>query len=223
MMSALAISCFTTSNLPWFMDLTFQVPTQYCSLHHWTLLLSPVTSTTRCCFCFGSCLHFFWSMFPLISSNILGTYRSGESLFQCPIILPFDTVLEVVKARILKWFAIPFSSGTTFCQTSPPWPDCLGWPHMAWLSFTELDNTVVLGSDWLVSVIMVLVCLPSDALSQHYHLTWVFLTLDVGYLFTAAPAKHSCCSLPWTRGISSRLPLLTLNMKYLLWALSHPW
>ena len=50
----LAISCLTTSNLPWFMDLTFQVPMQYCSLQHHTLLLSPVTSTTRCCFCSGS-------------------------------------------------------------------------------------------------------------------------------------------------------------------------
>ena len=28
----LAISCLTTCNLPWFMDLTFQVPMQYCSL-----------------------------------------------------------------------------------------------------------------------------------------------------------------------------------------------
>ena len=36
------------------MDLTFQVPVQYCSLQHQTLLLSPVTSTTGCCFCFGS-------------------------------------------------------------------------------------------------------------------------------------------------------------------------
>ena len=24
------------------------------------------------------------------------------------------------------------------------------WPHTAWLSFIELDMTVVLGSDWLV-------------------------------------------------------------------------
>ena len=36
-----------------------------------------------------------------------------------------------------------------------------------------------------------------------YRLTWVSLTLDVGYLFMAAPAKHSRCSLPWTRVISS--------------------
>ena len=45
-----------------------------------------------------------------------------------------------------------------------------------------------------------------------YHLTWVFLTLGVGYLFTAAPAKRSRCSLPWTRGISSPPPFLTFNV-----------
>ena len=38
----LAISCLTTSNLPWFMDLRFQVPMQYCSLQHRNLLPSPV-------------------------------------------------------------------------------------------------------------------------------------------------------------------------------------
>ena len=40
------------------------------------------------------------------------------------------------------------------------------------------------------------VCLPSDASRNTYHLTWVSLTFDVGYLFRAAPAKHSCCSNP---------------------------
>ena len=59
----LAISCLTTSNLPWFMDLTFQVPMQYCSLQHQTLLLSPVTSTTGYCFCFDSIPSFFLELF----------------------------------------------------------------------------------------------------------------------------------------------------------------
>ena len=44
-----------------------------------------------------------------------------------------------------------------------------------------------------------------------YRLTWVSLTLGVGYLFTAAPAKCSCCSLPWTRDIASPLPFLTFH------------
>ena len=94
------------------MDLTFQVPMQYCSLQHQTLLLSPVTSTAGYCFCFGSIPSFFLELFIslLISSSILGTYRPGEFLFEYPIILPFHTVHGVLKARILKWFAIPFSS-----------------------------------------------------------------------------------------------------------------
>ena len=46
---------------------------------------------------------------PLISSSILGTYQPGEFIFQCPIFLPFHTVHGVLKGRILKWFAIPFS------------------------------------------------------------------------------------------------------------------
>ena len=36
-MFTLAFSCLTTSNLPWFLDLPFQIPMQYCSLQHQTL------------------------------------------------------------------------------------------------------------------------------------------------------------------------------------------
>ena len=131
----LAIYCLTSSNLPSFMDLTFQVPMQYCSLQHQTLLLSPVTSTTGCCFCFGSVV-----ISPLIFSSKLGTYRPGEFIFQCPIFLPFHTVSGVLKARILKWFAIPFSNGPPFVRTFHHDPPILG--GMAH-SFIELDKAVV--------------------------------------------------------------------------------
>ena len=48
---------------------------------------------------------------------VQGTLKSflqhhSSKAFQCPIFLPFHTVHGVLKARILKWFAIPFSS---FC------------------------------------------------------------------------------------------------------------
>ena len=46
-------------------------------------------------------------------------------------------------------------------------------------------------------IIIHCVCLLMPSISA-YHLTWVSLTLYVGYLFTAAPAKRSHCSLPWT-------------------------
>ena len=62
-MFTLAISCLTTSNLPWFMDVTFQVPMQCCSLQHQTLLPSSATSTPGHCFCFGSTSSFFLELF----------------------------------------------------------------------------------------------------------------------------------------------------------------
>ena len=42
---------------------------------------------------------------------------------------------EVVCHSLLQW--------TAFSQTSPPRPSRLGWPHMACLSFIELDKAVV--------------------------------------------------------------------------------
>ena len=192
LMLTLAISCLTTSNLPWFMDLTFQVPVQYCSLQHWTSLPSPVTSTTGCCFCFGSIPSFFLELFlpwsqvaywaltdcgvPLsVSYHFAFSYCSWG--FQ-------GKNTEVVCHSLLQW--------TTFCQTSPPWPVCLGWPHTAWLSFFELDKAVV-------HVIRLASCLwlwfqcvcPLMPSLSAYHLTWVYLTLDVGFLFTAAPANQN--------------------------------
>ena len=108
----LAISCLTTSNLPWFMDLAFQVPMQYCSLQHQTLLLSPVTSTAGYCFCFGFIPSFFRELFLHWSPVALWAPTDlKEFLFQYPIILHFHTVHGVLKVRILKWLAIPFSSG----------------------------------------------------------------------------------------------------------------
>ena len=88
--------------------------------------------------------------------------------------------------------------------------------------------TVVLGSDWLVSVIMVLVSLPSDALSQHLpsYLGFSYLgrgvslhgcsskeqplllTLDEGYLFTAAPPDLGRGVVPLGPPAPAQQPLL---------------
>ena len=65
---------------------------------------------------------------PLFSSNLLGTNRPGEFIFLCPIFLPFHTVHGVLEARIVKWFAIPFSSGPPFVRTLHRDPSILGSP-----------------------------------------------------------------------------------------------
>ena len=104
----LAISCLTISNLPCFMDLTFQVPMQYFSLsirlyfHQQSHPQLSVVFLWLCLFSLSGVIS------PLISSSILGTYQPGEFIFWCPIFLPFRTVHEVLKARILKWFSLPF-------------------------------------------------------------------------------------------------------------------
>ena len=82
---------------------------KYCCLQHRTLLLSPVTSTAGYCFCFGSIPSFFLELF--LHSSPVAYWAPGEFPFQYPIILPFHTVHGVLKGRILKWFAMPFSSG----------------------------------------------------------------------------------------------------------------
>ena len=67
---------------------------------------------------------------PLFSSSILGTYQPGEFIFHCPIFLPYHIVHGVLKARILKWFAIPFSSGPGFVR----------WPHWCWPENSKLSS-----------------------------------------------------------------------------------
>ena len=58
--------------------------------------------------------------------------------------LPFHTVHGVLKAKILKWFAILFSSGPHSVRP-------LHHDPQAWLSFFELNKVVVLvWLNWLV-------------------------------------------------------------------------
>ena len=105
------------------MELTLQVPMQYCSSQHQTLSLSPVTPTTGCCFCFGSVSYFFLELF-LQSSSL-------AYLISVSYLLALHTVHGILKARMLKWFAISFFSGPRFVRTLQH--ISLRWPYMAWL------------------------------------------------------------------------------------------
>ena len=98
------------------------IPGSYAILLFTALDLASITSHSHSWLLYLLWLHPFilsGVISPLISSSILGTYGPGEFLFQYPIILPFHTVHGVLRATILTWFAIPFSSGP-HSQTSPP-------------------------------------------------------------------------------------------------------
>ena len=147
----LAISCLTTSNFPWFMDLTFQVPIQYCSLQHWTLLPSPVTSTDGCWFCFGSIASLFvelflhWSPVAYWVSTDLG--NSSFSIISFCLFILFMGFL-----RQEYWSGLPFPSSVDHVwselstMTHPSWVALHSMAEFPWVN-TRLWS---MWSDWLV-------------------------------------------------------------------------
>ena len=163
-MLTLAI-CLTTSNIPWFMDLTFQVPMQYCSLQHQTLLPSPVTSTPGHCFHFGSVSSFFLELFLHCSTVAYWAPTDlGSSSFNVISFCLF--ILFMVFSSQEYWSGLPCPSSMDHVlseelstMTCPSWLALHGMAH----SFIELDEAVV-HVIRLVSFLWLWFsfCLPSD-------------------------------------------------------------
>ena len=181
LMFTLAIACLTTSNLPWFMDLTFQVTMQYCSLQHQTLLPSPVISIMGRCFCFSFVSSFFLELF-LYSSPV--AYWASTNLESSPFsVTSFCLFIlgswvsqgkstEVVCHSLLQWTTFLSDLST---MTHLSWVALQGMAH----SFIELDKAVIyaisLGSFlWL----WLSFCLPSDGWDEEA--CWSFLMGGTG-------------------------------------------
>ena len=107
-------------------------------------------------------------------------------LFQYPIILPFHTAHGVLKARILKWFAFPFSSGPHSVRPLHHDPPVLGGPTQHGLVSLSETRLCSVWSDWLVF------CDYGFSVSA----LWCPL---------ATPTVLPGFLLPWMWGISSRL------------------
>ena len=90
------------------MDLTFHISMQ-CSLQHQTLLPSPLTSTTGCCFCFGSVSSLVLELFLYCS---LVAYWAptdlGSSSFSFVSFCLF--ILFMRFSRQKYWSGLPFRS-----------------------------------------------------------------------------------------------------------------
>ena len=138
----LAIFCLSTSNLLWFMDLTFQVPIQYCSLlhkfcfHHQTYPQLSVVSAL------AQPHHSVWSYYSLPSAlpqwhirHLLtwGAHLLVSYLFvfsYCPWGSPGKNT-GVSCHFLLQW--------TTFCHNCSLWPSWLALHGMSH-SFIELHE-----------------------------------------------------------------------------------
>ena len=88
------VSCLATFSLPWFMNLAFQVPMQYCSLQHQTLLSPPDTPTAGWCLI---CLGLFilsGAISLLFPSSKSDTYQPGGLILLWHLFLPFKGFLR---------------------------------------------------------------------------------------------------------------------------------
>ena len=143
-MFTLCISYLTTYNSPWFMDLTFQVPMQCCSLQHQTLLSSPLTSTTGCCFCFGSISSFFLELF--LHCSLVAYWvptNMGSSSFSVLSFCLF--ILFMGFWRQEYWSGLPFPSPVDHILSELSTMTRLSWVALRDMahSFYELDKAVV--------------------------------------------------------------------------------
>ena len=90
-------------------------------IHNWVL------------FSLWLCSSFFLELFLHSSLGASWAPTNLEFIFHCLVFLPFHTVHQVLKASILKWYTIPFSSGPCFVRTLHHDQSILEGPCMVWL------------------------------------------------------------------------------------------
>ena len=117
---------------------------QYCSLQHQTVLPSPVTSTTGCCFCFCSVYSFFLELFLHFSPVAYWAPTDlGSSFFS---VISFSLfILFMGFSRQEYWSGLPFPSPVDHVWSEVSSMTCLSWVslHSMTHCFTELDKAVV--------------------------------------------------------------------------------
>ena len=124
---------------------------QYCSLQHRTLLPSPVTSTTGCCFYFSSVSSFFLELFLHWSAIAFwATTDGGSSSFSVLSFCLF--ILFIGFSRQEYWSGLPFPSPVDHILSELSTMTHLSWVtlHSMAHSFIELEKAVSMWLDWLV-------------------------------------------------------------------------
>ena len=141
----LTIFCLTTSNLPWFMDLTFQVPVQYCSLQHWKSCSSPDTSATESCFHFGPATSFFLGLLVVALHSSRVEYWIPSDLGDSSFAVTFFVFLYSPWApQQACWSGLPFPPPMDCVLSGLSGVTCPFWValHGVAYSFTELCTSL---------------------------------------------------------------------------------
>ena len=103
---------------------------QYCSSQHQTYFYHQSHPQLGVVFALALSLQSFWSYFSSDLQLHIGYLPTWEVHLSVSY-LSFHTVYLILKARILKWFAIPFSSGPHSVRPLLHDPPVLGCPDDA--------------------------------------------------------------------------------------------
>ena len=141
-MFTLAISCLITSNLPWFMDLTFQVPLHYCSLQQQTF----TTRHNHKCVFFLLWLRLFVPSGAIFCSSLAAYWIPtdlGSSSFSVILLCLFILLHGFARQEYQSCLTFPFSVDHVLSElstmNSPSWVALHSMVH----SFIELDKAVI--------------------------------------------------------------------------------
>ena len=127
-----------------------------CNIVLWTLLPSPVTSTTGYCFCFGSVSSFFLELF-LPSSPVAYWAPTHLGSLSFSVLSFCLFILFMVFSRQEYWSGLPFPSPVDHILSELSTMTHLSWVALHGMahSFIELDKT-------MVHVVRLVSFLPSD-------------------------------------------------------------
>ena len=135
-MFALVISFLITFNLPWFMDLIFQVPMQYCSYSIEPCFYHQSPFTTGLCFCFGSVSSFFLELFLHWSSVEYGVPTDLGSSPQCPNFFPFILFMGFSRQEYWSGWPLPSPVGPVSSELST-------MTHLSWVALHGMAHSFI--------------------------------------------------------------------------------
>ena len=142
LMFILTISCLTMSSFPWFMDLTFQVPIQYCSLQHWILLASPDTSTTECRVCFGPTTSFILGLLVIFLHSSPVAYWTTSDLGDSSLgVISFWPFIQFMRfSRKVYWGCLPFPPSVDHVLSELSAITCLSWVALHCMAHSFIES-----------------------------------------------------------------------------------
>ena len=137
----LAISCLTTSNFPWFVDLTFYsrflCNTVLCSagiyFHQQTHQQLSILPLWPSCFIHSGAIGNFPLLLP---GSVLDTFRPRGTQLWCPIFLAFCTVHEVLMASILGGLPFPPLVDHVLSEFS-------AMTHPSWVALHSMARSII--------------------------------------------------------------------------------